>query len=517
MATLKTTPEMLRANAEKCGDKPVVLFHDRTITYRDLDEASDRVAAALSRLGVKEGEIVSMMMNNSPEFYEVFFGIQKAGAVAGPVNCWWQTGEVEYLLNDSGTRVFFVDGDYLHHVAALEGKTGVETLIVNDTDSPPEGAAKLSEILSPEKEEDEEAPPSLEVAPESPAAILYTSGTTGKPKGALLTHKNVMFAARAKAKASDIREDERALCVLPLFHGAAMLDLSMPCFYSGATIVLRKNFSATEFWELIERYRVTGIFGVPTIYHILTQMEEARTVDASSLRFGVIGAAPCPVELINEFEGRYDMKIIEGYGLTESSGGVCLTPTEGERKIGSTGVAMEGVELKIFDEDDSELPVGEIGEIVIRSDGVMKEYRGRPEETADALRGGWLHTGDMGRLDEDGWLYIVDRKKEMVIRGGENIYPKELEDTLYAHPKISEVAVIGVPDEKYGEEIMACIVPKPDSGLTAEEVITFCKDNMASYKVPRHVRFLDYIPKNIIGKVTKKELKQQMLEEMEAK
>ncbi len=213
----------------------------------------------------------------------------------------------------------------------------------------------------------------------------------------------------------------------------------------------------------------------------------------------------------------YGMRIIEGYGLTESSGGVCLTPTEGKRKIGSTGVAMEGVELKIFDENDKELGSGEIGEIVIRSDGVMKEYRGRPEETAEALRGGWLHTGDMGRLDEDEWLYIVDRKKEMVIRGGENIYPKELEDTLYAHPKISEVAVIGVPDEKYGEEVMACIVPKSDSGLTAEEVIAFCKDNMASYKIPRHVRFIDYIPKNIIGKVTKKELKQQMLEEMETK
>ncbi len=512
---MKTTPEMIRTNAGRLGAKPVVIFDDRTLTYRDLDEASDRVAAALTRLGVKDGEIVSMMMNNSPEFYTVFFGIHKAGAIAGPVNCWWQTSEVEYLLNDSSTKIFFVDGDHLHHIEALDGKTGVEKLIVNGVDTPPEGAEILTEILLSTSAEQALSP--REPAPESPAAILYTSGTTGKPKGALLTHKNIMFAARAKARACDMREEERALCVLPLFHGAGLLDLSMPCFYSGATIILRPNFSATEFWELIERHRITGIFGVPTIYHILTQMGEASTVDASSLRFGVIGAAPCPVELINEFEGRYDMKIIEGYGLTESSGGACLTPTEGKRKIGSAGVAMEGVELKIFDENDTELPVGEIGEIVIRSDGVMKEYRGRPEETAEALRGGWLHTGDMGRLDEDDWLYIVDRKKEMVIRGGENVYPKELEDTLYAHPKISEVAVIGVPDKKYGEEIMACIVPKPDSTLTEEEVLTFCKDNMASYKLPRYVRFLDYIPKNIIGKVTKKELKQQMLDEMETK
>ena len=492
------------------GDQPAVLFYDRTITYRDIDKASDRVAATLDHMGVKGGEIVSMMMNNSPEFYAVFFGIQKAGAVAGPVNCWWQTGEVEYLLNDSGTKIFFVDGDYLHQVEALKGKTGVEKLIVNEAENSPEGAAKLEEILSAAGEK----PPSPKVTPESPCAILYTSGTTGKPKGALLTHKNLMFAGRAKSRAADVKDGDRALCVLPLFHGAGLLDLSMPCLYSGATVVLRKNFSATEFWGLIEEHKVTGIYGVPTIYHILLQLEESKTVDASSLRFGVIGAAPTPIELINEFEGRYNMRIIEGYGLTENSGGACLTPTEGDRKVGSAGVAMESVEMKIFDENDSELPSGEIGEIVMRGDGVMKEYWRKPEETTRAMRGGWLHTGDMGRIDDDGWLFIVDRKKEMIIRGGENIYPKELEDVLYAHPKISEVAVIGVPDKKYGEEVMACIVPQSGANLTEEETISFCKDNMASYKIPRHVKFLDYIPKNIIGKVTKKELKQQILEEM---
>jgi len=507
---MKSTPEMLRANAERFGDKPAVLFYDRTVSYRDLNEASDRVAAALSRMGVKEGEIVSMMMNNSPEFYAVFFGIQKVGAVAGPVNCWWQTSEVEYLLNDSGTRVLFVDGDYLNHVEALEGKTGVEKLIVNEAETAPEGAAKLMEMLAAAGAE----PPMREPGSESSAAILYTSGTTGKPKGTLLVHKNLMFAGRAKSKAADVRPEDKALCVLPLFHGAGLLDLSMPCLYAGATIVLRKNFSATEFWGLIEEHRVTGIYGVPTIYHILLQLEESKTVDASSLRFAVIGAAPTPIELINEFEGRYNMRVIEGYGLTENSGGGCLTPTEGERRVGSAGVAMESVEMKIFDDDDNELAPGDVGEIVIRSDGVMKEYWRNPEETASALRGGWLHTGDMGRMDEDGWLYIVDRKKEMVIRGGENIYPKELEDVLYTHPKISEVAVIGVPDKKYGEEIMACIVPQSGADLTEEEVIGFCKENMAGYKIPRYVKFLDHIPKNIIGKVTKKDLKQQMLEEM---
>ncbi len=290
----------------------------------------------------------------------------------------------------------------------------------------------------------------------------------------------------------------------------------MPCLHTGATVVLRRNFSASEFWECIEKYRVTGIYGVPTIYHILLQLDESKTVDASSLRFGVIGAAPTPIELINEFERRYDMKIIEGYGLTENSGGACLTPTEGVRKVGSAGVPFEGVEIRIFDESDGELPAGATGEIVVRSDGVMKEYWNKPEETARTLHGGWLHTGDMGRLDEDGYLYIVDRKKEMIIRGGENIYPKEIEDTLYTHPKISEVAVIGVPDAKYGEEVMACVVPQEGTDVTSEAVIEFCKQNMASYKVPRYVKFMDYIPKNVIGKVTKKELKKQVLEEMES-
>ena len=509
---MRTTLEMLRENAKRYGEKSAVLYYDRIVSYRELDEASDRVAAALALMGVREGEIVSMMMNNSPEFYAVFFGIQKAGCVAGPVNCWWQTGEVEYLLNDSGTRVFFVDGDYLHHVEGLEGKTAVEELIVNETDALPAGARKLTDMLSSAC-----APPEGGgLTPGSPCTILYTSGTTGKPKGALLTHKNLMFAGKAKARAADLTDADSALCVLPLFHGAGLLDLSMPCLHSGATVVLRRNFSASEFWECIEKYRVTGIYGVPTIYHILLQLEESKNVDASSLRFGVIGAAPCPVELMNEFERRYDMKIIEGYGLTENSGGGCLTPTDGPRKIGSAGVPFEGVQIKIFDEDDNELPPGEIGEIVLRSDGVMKEYWKKPEETAQALRGGWLHSGDMGRIDEDGFLYIVDRKKEMVIRGGENIYPKEIEEVLYTHPKILEVAVIGVPDEKYGEEVTACIVPHDGADLAAEEVIAFCRENMASYKVPRYVRFMEYIPKNVIGKVSKKELKEHVLGEMES-
>jgi len=507
---MRTTPEMLRENGKKYGDKPAVLFYDRTVSYRDLDEASDRIAASLVRVGVREGEIVSMMMNNSPEFYAVFFGIQKAGAVAGPVNCWWQTSEVEYLLNDSGTRIFFVDGDYIHHVEALKGKTGVEELIVNEVDTPPVGAGKLADVLSVAGEVSDDR----DITSDSPCTILYTSGTTGKPKGALLTHKNLMFAGSAKARAAEVNDADSALCVLPLFHGAGLLDLSMPCLHSGATIVLRRNFSASEFWECIEKYRVTGIYGVPTIYHILLQLEESKSVDASSLRFGVIGAAPCPMELMHEFESRYDMKIIEGYGLTENSGGCCLTPADGPRKIGSAGVPFEGVQIKIFDEDDNELPPGEIGEIVMRSDGVMKEYWRKPEETGRALRSGWLHSGDMGRFDEDGFLYIVDRKKEMIIRGGENIYPKELEDVLYTHPKILEVAVVGVPDKKYGEEVTACIVPHEGTGLTTEEVVGFCKQNMASYKVPRYVRFMDYIPKNVIGKVSKKELKQQVLDDM---
>lgn len=509
---MKTTPDMLEQNREAHGAKSAVLFYDKETTYHDLDEASSRIAAALRNMGVAQGEIVSMMMNNSPEFYAVFFGIQKAGAVAGPVNCWWQTSEVEYLLNDSGTRIFFVDGDYMHHVEALEGKTGVEKLIVNGMDTPPDGAAILENILS----STEEIPEAPSVSPDSPAAILYTSGTTGKPKGALLTHKNLCFAGRAKAQAAGVNSEDRALCVLPLFHGAGLLDLSMPCFFSGATVVLRTNFSATEFWGCIEDYKVTGIYGVPTIYHILLQLDESKTVDASTLRFGVIGAAPAPIELINEFEKRYGMKIIEGYGLTENSGGGCLTPTDGPRKIGAAGRAFEGVDIRIVDEDDNEMSTGEVGEIVLRGEGVMKEYWKKPEETARTLRNGWLHSGDMGRFDEDGFLYIVDRKKEMIIRGGENIYPKELEEVLYAHPKISEVAVIGVPDDKYGEEVMACLVPQSDADLAEDEVIEYCKANMASYKIPKYVKFLDYIPKNIIGKVTKKELKQQILDEMKS-
>jgi long-chain acyl-CoA synthetase len=281
----------------------------------------------------------------------------------------------------------------------------------------------------------------------------------------------------------------------------------------GSQIILRRNFSASEFWECVAKYRVSIFSGVPTVYQILLQTPGSEGVDVSSLRYGVCGAAPMPVEAIRKFEETFKMIIIEGYGLTEGTAGATANPIDGVRKIGSIGIPFAGSEIKLLNDQDEEVPQGEVGEICIKGDHVMKGYFNKPEDTAQALRGGWLHTGDMAYKDEDGYLFIVDRKKEMVIRGGENIYPKELEGVIYGHPQVMDVAVVGVPDAIYGEEVMACLVLHPGQTLTEEAFKEWCRANMASYKVPKYVDFRTALPKNILGKILKKELKSALKSE----
>jgi long-chain acyl-CoA synthetase len=493
--------DMVETQARRCGDRIAIRYYERDITYRELDEQSSRMANGLLRLGVRKGDRVCILMDNSPEFYYAYFGIIKIGGIAGPVNCWWQTGEIQYLLNDAGAVALFVDHNYRTHVDKIIGGTPalkhvVEREAVDDRFLSFENMMKEAVALTPKK-----------IVPDDVSTIVYTSGTTGSPKGVLLTHGNILTNSRQASLLANIDETDVIMCFLPLFHVNGLVITGTSPLSKGSQIILRRSFSASEFWECVAKYRVTIFSGVPTVYQILLATPGGKGLDLTSLRYGVCGAAPMPVEAIRRFEESFNMIIVEGYGLTESTAGATANPIGGVRKIGSIGIPFAESEIRLLDERDEEVPQGEVGEICIQGGHVMKGYWKRPDETSQALRGGWLHTGDMARRDEDGYLFIVDRKKEMVIRGGENIYPKELEGIIYRHPQVMEAAVVGVPDAIYGEEVMACLVLHPGQVLTEEAFREWCRANMASYKVPKYVDFRAALPKNILGKVLKKELK----------
>ena len=500
----KNMGHMLQIQADTYQNKTVIRFYDRDISYSELEEMTGRVASRLLEMGVQKGDRVCLMMDNSPEFIFTYFGIIRAGAIAGPINCWWQDREIRYLLNDSAAVALVFDATYRDRIDRLGPDASALKHIIerNGTD---DRYISYDSLLEKKGSE-----PLDQSKLDDVSTIVYTSGTTGNPKGVLLTHRNILTNSWQAGKLASISENDVVLCFLPLFHVNGLVITGTAPIFAGAQIILRKNFSATEFWECVSSYGVTIFSGVPTIYQILLATPFEKKLDISSLRYGVCGAAPMPVDTIRKFEEQFNMIIVEGYGLTEGTAGATANPIDGVRKIGSIGIPFAESEIKLFDENDNEMPQGEVGEIVIRGGNVMKGYFNKPEETAKALRGGWLHTGDMAYQDPDGYFFIVDRKKEMIIRGGENIYPKEVEEIIFSHPAVQEVAVIGVPDEMYGEEVMACLVPLPGSAIEPAEFRTWCRDNMASYKVPRYVEVRQALPKNILGKILKKELKAEL-------
>ena len=356
-----------------------------------------------------------------------------------------------------------------------------------------------------------------DVDPDDVALMIYTSGTTGRPKGVMLTHQNLLSNAQALRQAGEAggeREEERAvsLMCLPLAHSfgvVSMNTIAISRVKEGFSVLMRW-FDPEEIFRLIEKYRVTMFAGVPTMYQVLLNHPAADRYDTSSLRTCVISAAPVTEELFNAFSKKFGCEMYEGYGLTEAAPSVALSLEHMPRKKGSCGVPLPGVEVRIFGDDGKELPRGEHGEIVVRGPNVMKGYYKAPEATAETLRGGWLRTGDIGYLDDEGYLYITDRKKDMIIKGGYNLYPSEIESYLAEQPGVLEVAVIGTPDEKYGEEVMAFVVPKPGSGLTEDEVIRYAQARITKFKCPTRVKFLDALPKSLVGKVQKTQLRKMV-------
>jgi len=511
---IESTAELVTRSAAERRDQPFLLFYDEVVTYGDLEQRSGAVAAYLLRQGVHKGDVVAFMMGNSPEFFYVLLAAQRIGAIAAPISCWWQAREVEFLVNDSKPPVLVVDAPYEPIVAEVRERTPSVRRIVLNALSPLDTRYShdlLSEILTrPADESSTEA-----VFGDDVASAMYTSGTTGQPKGVLLTHRGIVAGARAKVAHVGVEAAERILCVLPLFHSGGLNDLAFPCLFAGATIVLRRNFSASEFWQCVEQFRVNGFYIVPTMWNILLRAPEAESVDTSSLRLGLSGAAPIPPEQLRECEERFHVPILEAYGQTENSGGITANRFE-KRKTGSVGTVMPGMELRVVDEDDGALRPGEIGEVVVRGDTVMKGYLNAPEATQETLRNGWLHTGDVGYVDKEGFLFIVDRKKDLIIRGGVNVYPKEIEHVIATHPDVDQVAVIPESHEKYGQVATACVVAKRGRTLDEEDLRRFCGKNLASYKVPERFILRARLPTNAIGKVVKKDLLRELAEEATA-
>ncbi len=487
---------------KKYGKEPYLRFYDQTITYEAFGNKVNILANALGTKGFQKGDFIHVLVQNSPWTLISYFAIQKIGAVAGPVNGWWKAPEIEYLLNDSKGKGLIIEDQYLPILDEIKDKCPhLETIIEVGENPRPEHISFDSLI-----DQDDDAPVLCDCDVSDIAYIFYTSGTTGNPKGVLLSHKNVLADVDGITRALNLEEKKTCLIFLPLFHVNAMLS----CTFSlgiGIQVVLRRQFSANEFWEVVDKYKVNFWSAVPAVYQILLTDPGRQKHNLDSLEFGICGAAPLTEETMKNFQDTFKIPIVEGYGLTEATCVSTINPRDGVRKIGSIGIAVSGQEIRIIDAEGNLCKTGEPGEIRIGGDAVMEGYFNRPKETADTIVDGFLRTGDVGYMDEDGYIFIVDRIKDMVIRGGENIYPKEIDNLLATHPKIQEAATIGVPDDTMGEEIKAFIVALDDT-LTEEEVIDFCKENLAGFKVPRYVEILeDDFPRSHIGKVLKKELR----------
>jgi len=493
----------------KYADHPYLFFYDREYSYRQFAAKVYRLAHGLKRLGIRKGEFVHVLVENSPETLLSYFAIQHLGAVAGPINGWWKAEEVQYLLNDSKGRVLIIGPQYLELLDAIRKECPHLRLVIEAGGASREGHIRLESLM----EESSEERIAVGVKDDDPAYIFYTSGTTGEPKGVLLSHRNVIADLMGFQKILDLPEYLKIMVFLPLFHVNAMLT-SVSSMNKGHAIVLRKKFSAKEFWPTVEQYKVNFFSAVPAVYTILLKDPDRARFDTSSLMFGICGAAPMPVETLNEFERVFKIPVVEGYGLTEVTCVSTINPREGKRKVGSIGLAIGGQEIKIVDEENREQPAESPGEIVIRGDAVMLGYYNRPEATAETIdRDGFLHTGDVGYKDEEGYIFIVDRIKEMVIRGGENIYPKEIDNVLAGHPKVQEAACVGVPDPDMGEEVKAFVILRDGQTADEEEIRNYCRKSLADFKVPRYIEFLNCdFPRNPVGKVLKKVLKKWALE-----
>jgi len=487
---------------------------DLRLTYRALNDRANRLANALLDAGLVKGERVGLLLMNSAEFMEGYFALAKIGAVVVPLNWRLVADELEFILKDSGTRRLIFGEEFLDTVADLQSRgdrTDVTQWLQVAGSAPVAYFAESYECfrdsgaaLEPSRHR---AEPGAQAADDDMLYIMYTSGTTGLPKGVVHTHKSALWAIFTIAATTYYHEGDRYLAALPMFHVGALTPLAVNV-YGGATSVVMRSFDPVLAWQLIERERITIGLAVPAMLNFMLQVENFARFDRSALRWIMTGAAPVPVALTRRYAD-LGIGILQVYGLTESCGPACLMDSDNAlRKPDSTGKAFFHTEVRVVNEHGADCAPGEAGEVLVRGAHVMREYWNRPDATAETLKNGWLHTGDVAVMDEDGFVSIQDRIKDMIISGGENVYPAEIEGLLMTHPKIVEAAVIGQPSETWGESPLAIVVRK-DPSLTVAEVVDFCRGKLAGYKRPKAVEFVDQIPRNPSGKILKRLLREQ--------
>ncbi|KOO47854.1 fatty acid--CoA ligase family protein [Viridibacillus arvi] len=494
-------------------------FMGKDTNYGEFEESVARFASALKGLGVGNGDHVALLLGNTPHFLISLYATMRVGATVIPINPIYTPDEITYIVRNGDAKVVIALDALLPLVkVGVTAFPNVEAFIVCET--APETAAKLAELESPVKEKVRSFSMLLasssadfeptELDPEDTAIILYTSGTTGQPKGAMLTHKNLFSNARDVAEYLTISPEDRVITALPVFHVFALTVVVNAPLLNAATLLIVPRFSPKDVFEIAREKKATVFAGVPTMYNFLYQFPDGNPEDFSEIRLAISGGSSLPVALLHNFEDKFNVRISEGYGLSEASPVSSFNPLDRERKPGSIGTNIVNVENKVFNQFGEEVPVGEVGELVVKGPNVMKGYYKMPEETAATLRDGWLYTGDLAKMDEEGYFYIVDRKKDMIIVGGYNVYPREVEEVLYAHPGIVEAAVIGLPDLNFGEEVFAYVVLK-DKNLTIEDIYEYCKEKLVKYKIPKQIEIIEELPKNTTGKILRRSLKEHAL------
>ncbi len=496
---------MLRESARRKPDKIAVILDETTMTYAELDALSDRMAANLTDRGLSPGDAVGLQLPNIPQFVIAYFGILKAGGVVVPMNVLLKAPEIAFQLENSGATTLITFGGVVDEAATAAESAGVPALFVVDRPGEAAPGMPFEALLGGEH-------PGPQLARRSPvdaAVIIYTSGTTGTPKGAVLSHFTLYLNADVPGRLFGFDDDDVVLVALPLFHVFGLSSILNICILLGGTMTLVPRFDPVHVLEVFQRDRVSVFEGVPTMYFALLQAPGLADYDLSRLRIAISGGAPIPAEIIDTFEATFGVVILEGYGLTETASTTTFNVSAEDRRVYSVGKPIWGVTVEIWDSESAVLPAGaeNIGEIVVRGPNIMNGYHDNPEATAAAFEGGSFHTGDLGYFDSDGYLFIVDRIKELIIRGGYNVYPREVEEAIYTHVAVAEAAVIGVPDPKMGEEVHAVVALKAGQHVSEAELIDFVKARVAAYKYPRTIEFRESLPKGATGKILKKQLR----------
>lgn len=486
------------------GEYVNLVFEGQEFTNVEMDRRARKLAKGLKKLGVKRGDRVVIQMPNCPEIFQCFSAIWRIGGVVVPVNHLIGEKESAHIYQDCGAETVISSLELLPRIEACRTKVPALRNVILVCENVPKGYVSFSQLVDESADDIQ----TVKTDDDELAAIVYTAGTTGRPKGVMHSHYSLYSNAKMTIDSLTLPEEFVGVFVMPLCHIYGITTMIAASIAGIGKGVVLRSFDVEKIFESIDIYRANLFTGVPTMYVYMLLKPKLEKYDISSMRRWISAAAPLALETWKGFKERFGFEIVEGWGLTESAGAGSFNPFDGPIKVGSVGKPIKGAEMRVVDNDGNELSCGQQGEIIIRSPGLMKGYWNRPEETAAVLRNGWVHTGDIGYVDEDGYFFIVDRKKDLIIKGGENICPREIEEVIFTHPKVSEAAVVGIKDEIYGEDLKAFVVLKPGEQATTAEMIEYCRARLKTFKTPKELSFVDALPKNLLGKVLRKELRE---------